>query len=50
VTAQILKHQSHDPGPKAERIESKADWTREKLIERASHITSDKGPEGNFDD
>ncbi len=50
VTAQILEHQSHDPGPKAERIESKADWTREKIIERASHITGDKGPEGNFDD
>lgn len=50
VIDEILKNQSHDPGFKAERIESKADWTREKIIEKASSIASDKGPDGNFDD
>ena len=46
----ILKNGSHDPGPKAERIEDPAGWTREKIIEKAASITSNKGPEGDFDD
>lgn len=50
VIEEILKTQSHDPGPKAEIIESKADWTKEKIIEKAGLIESDKGPEGDFDD
>ncbi len=41
---------SHDPGPKAERMEDPADWTDEKIVERARSIDSDKGPEGDFDD
>jgi fructose/tagatose bisphosphate aldolase len=47
---QILKTGSHDPGPKAQRIEDPQEWTREKIIERAKEIESDKGPEGDFDD
>lgn len=46
----ILKAGGHDPGPKARRIESPDDWTPEKIIERAKHIVSDKGPAGDFDD
>nr|WP_320191099.1 class II fructose-bisphosphate aldolase [uncultured Desulfobacter sp.] len=50
VKKQILETQSHMPGFKAEKIEQKDEWTREKIIEKASRITSDKGPEGDFDD
>lgn len=47
---QILKTDGYDPGPKAQRIEDPQEWTREKIIERAKEIDSDKGPEGDFDD
>jgi fructose-bisphosphate aldolase class II len=47
---QILKTGSHDPGPKAQRIENAQEWTRDTIIERARGIESDKGPEGDFDD
>lgn len=50
VIAEILKTQSHDPGFNAEKIESKQDWTKEKIIDKASKINTDKGPKGNFDD
>ena len=50
VIDNILSCQSYDPGPKAEKIESEKDWTREKILERASKISSDKGPDGDFDD
>lgn len=46
----ILAAGSHDPGPKAERIESSSEWTPEKIVERAATITSDKGEAGDFDD
>ena len=46
----ILKAGSYDAGSKAERIEDPADWTTEKIIQRAATIESDKGPEGDFDD
>jgi fructose-bisphosphate aldolase, class II len=46
----ILEAGSYDAGPKATRIENPADWTPEKITERASSIVSDKGPEGDFDD
>ncbi len=39
-----------DPGPKAQRTEDPADWTPEKIRERAKTIDSDKGEAGNFDD
>ncbi len=47
---EILKNGSHDPGPKAQPIEDPREWTRERIIEKAAMIESDKGPEGNFDD
>lgn len=46
----INQANSFDPGPKAERIEDPAQWTREQIIERAKSIDSDKGPEGDFED
>lgn len=46
----ILKAGSYDLGAKAERIEEPADWTKDKIIERAATLDSDKGPEGDFDD
>jgi len=50
LIANILKTKSHMPGHKAKIIESKAEWTREKIIEKAGSIVSDKGPDGDFDD
>ncbi len=50
VIDEILKTRSHDPGPKAVNIEEKEAWTEEKIVEKASKITSDKGPDGDFDD
>ena len=46
----LLKAGSHDVGPKSIRIEDPAEWTDTKIIERAKTISSDKGPEGNFED
>jgi hypothetical protein len=46
----ILRQGSYDLGPKAERIEDPADWTREKIIARAATLDSDKGPAGNYED
>jgi len=46
----LLKAGSYDVGAKASRIEDPAAWTDEKIVERAKTITSDKGPEGNFED
>ncbi|HKK00402.1 MAG TPA: class II fructose-bisphosphate aldolase [Desulfotignum sp.] len=50
VMAQILHTSSHDPGGKAETIESPEEWTREKIMVKAAGISSDKGPEGDFED
>lgn len=50
VTEAIIRNNSHDPGPKAERIENPQEWTTEKIIERGKQIDAHKGPEGNFDD
>ena len=50
LIAQILEKKSHTPGQKAKKIESEADWTRKKIMERACNIISDKGSDGNFDD
>ena len=46
----ILKAGSYDLGPKGSQIENKADWTPEKIAERAKKLAGDKGPGGNFDD
>lgn len=50
VIDKILKTRSHDPGNRAGKIEDESDWTKEKIIEKAADIVSDKGPEGDFDD
>jgi fructose/tagatose bisphosphate aldolase len=46
----ILEAGTHDPGPKVNRIEDPKEWTTEKIVDRAASITSNKGPEGEFDD
>ena len=46
----LLAAGSYDLGPKAARIENPAEWTREKILERAKTLSRDKGPEGDFDD
>ncbi len=46
----ILEAGSHDPGPKASRMEEPSEWTREKIVERAKSLSADKGAGGNFED
>lgn len=46
----IIESGTYDPGSETERIENPAEWTSEKIVEKASLITSHKGPEGDFDD
>jgi fructose-bisphosphate aldolase class II len=46
----ILAAGSDDLGPKTGRIEDPADWTDEKIVERAKTLDGDKGGEGDFDD
>ncbi|HCY87114.1 MAG TPA: ketose-bisphosphate aldolase [Desulfobacteraceae bacterium] len=50
VIDKILETKSHFPGFKAKIIEEKNEWSREKIIEKASKIVVDKGPEGDWDD
>ena len=46
----ILNAGSHDVGPRGSQVEDPAHWTKERIIERAKSISSDKGPAGNFED
>jgi fructose-bisphosphate aldolase class II len=46
----ILEAGTYDLGPKAGRIEDPAQWSREKIMERAKTLDVNKGPEGHFDD
>jgi fructose-bisphosphate aldolase class II len=46
----LLKAGSYDLGSKGKQIEDPADWTREKIIERAKTLVVNSGPEGDFDD
>lgn len=46
----IVKANSYTPGPKARRLERAADWTPDKIKQRAAGLQPDKGPQGNFDD
>lgn len=46
----ILQAGTYDLGPKGKKIEDPAEWTREMIIKRAKTLTTDKGPEGDFDD
>lgn len=48
--ADIVETGSYNPGAKAEVKEDKAAWTEEKIRARAAQITTDKGPEGDFDE
>jgi len=50
TVAAILEAGSYDAGPKGERIEDPTQWTPELIIKRGASISSDKGPEGDFDD
>ena len=46
----ILKAGSYHPRPKTRRIEKAADWTPEKIKEKAAALQPGKGTQGNFDD
>ena len=46
----VLETGSYDPGPKGSRIEDPAEWTPEKIGEKAASISSGKKSEGDFDD
>jgi fructose-bisphosphate aldolase class II len=46
----ILEAGSYDLGPKAECIADPAEWTEEKIFERAKTLDGDKGEAGDFDD
>jgi fructose-bisphosphate aldolase, class II len=46
----ILKAGSYDLGPKGKQVENPAEWTKEKIAEKALKLAGDKGPGGNFDD
>ena len=48
--AAILEAGSYNAGPKGERIEDPTQWTPELIIKRGASISSDKGPEGDYDD
>ena len=50
VIEAILDAGTYDPGPKVNRIADPADWTPEKITERAGRLSGDKGPKGDFDD
>lgn len=46
----LLAAGSHHLRPKARRIEKPTDWTPEKIHQKAAALTTDKGPQGNFED
>ena len=46
----IIEAGSYDLGPKSRRMEDPAQWTKAKIAERASTMSTEKGPEGDFDD
>jgi fructose-bisphosphate aldolase class II len=46
----ILKAGSYDLGPKGLRMENPAEWTENKITERAARLGRDTGPAGGFDD
>jgi fructose-bisphosphate aldolase class II len=50
TVAAILEAGSYDAGPKGERIEDPSQWTPELIVKRGASISSDKGPEGDYDD
>lgn len=46
----LVEAGSYDIGTPAVRLEDPAEWTPEKIIEKAKLLDSDKGPEGDFSD
>ncbi len=46
----ILEAGSYDIGPKGSRIEDPADWTEEKIRQKAAAFVKPKGPSGDYDD
>lgn len=46
----LVRAGSFDLGSKATRIEEPAEWTKDKIIEKAKSINQDKGSKGDFDD
>ncbi len=46
----ILEANSYDLSQRVDQIEDPSEWTDSKIVEKASAIDSDKGPEGDFDD
>jgi fructose-bisphosphate aldolase class II len=46
----ILEAGSHAAPAKARRLDKPADWTPDRIRERAAALQSDKGPQGNFED
>ncbi len=46
----IIQAGGYDLGPKASRIEDPAEWTEDKIRERAAILDAKKGPKGDFDD
>jgi len=46
----LLRAGTYDLGPKATRTEDPAEWTGDRLVEKAKLLADDKGPKGNFDD
>jgi fructose-bisphosphate aldolase, class II len=46
----ILKKASSNLGPKVRRMENPAEWTENKIAEKAARLGPDKGPAGKFDD
>lgn len=46
----VLQAESYDVAVKGSRIEDPADWTEDKIHERAGAIQRERGPAGDFDD
>ena len=46
----VLQAESYDVGVKGARIEDPAEWTEDKIRERAAAIQRERGPAGDFDD
>jgi len=50
VNDSILELGTFDPGPKAKQIEDPNEWAPELITKKAASLSSDKGPDGDFDD
>jgi hypothetical protein len=47
---EILAAGSHDPGPKAQRLEDPENWSESRIRDRGAAIERDRGEAGNFED